>query len=839
MDSGQRLPDELLLKILDHFNRDQKTLKALLLVSRFFFMATIPLLCSSLPILDDSSGVQQQVQQESQDKVFELLIASVIHSQRHLASTPTSDTSDRAFSASHFLKRFGLQFIEPVTSSLLQDAIVGTSQTTIDYAQYWTRLPKSIYEHADQTLCALDLPIDEQETTPTYENIDVWDEHEEVDCLCNRYGVRQRLYLLLLQLYPEQATVVKFCVCKAHWYLHLADTLPNLTTLTLSRRQKYYLPETHLKNTISFITNNQVAFPGRRPLQIEFTSQWTDWMAPGAQNYISWYERRELDRQYQLPRTALYKAIVNPIEMDVSLCPDFYRDAGDDFAVDTLERLVDVNRDRFEFGESDDQEAFLARCKNLTSLEIYVNHDGSFSWAVDRNQKHGTSTLDQHPETPFSKLKELTLRLHKRYGEIEDAMSAVGRTVETICILDDGNYEDDDDGELEDLPALKIVGSWTLPCVRVIEISAYCSSMGDFSEPLLEVLKLWLYRAKVHGPLHDGDDSQDPIYVAPAFLLPCLTTLELHGMAALCFNYDTLDHVPKLESLHLDSSRLPGPVDSIQRLSHYNQHLQLPDSMINPPPIVGGQPWKDKWNLSKLQSLELKGAPSSVFCFSWLAGCPLLKALVLDTRNVTRRLPLLSSSRTSAILPDLSPNSLTHEYTFDEDLGSGSSLESKPLLYSKLESLSLRGNWVMSRESFARALAVYAPNLSYLQVERLNLVRPPADKPSWHGGWLIRAVYRAEEIMRSWRQDDPMVQGGGLETTPMSKSECALERKLLWVESSYRLIGDALDDLGLTQPPEHVLSGCQEAGKQVFSMCGQRYVRKEDVLLNRAGPMEE
>ncbi|KAG0336087.1 hypothetical protein BG000_006937 [Podila horticola] len=800
--------------MLGHFHDDQETLKALLLVSRFFFTATMPLLYSSLPILDDASDVKQ----ESQVKVLELLVASVIHSQRRLSCTPTSDTFDQVFSATHFLGRFGLRFIEPVTSSLLQDAIQGTSPTTIDYAQYWNRLPESTYKDAEQTLCALDLPIDEQETEPEYEKIDVWDEREEVDCHCNRYGVQQRLYLLFLQLYPEQVTAVKFCVCKAHWYLHLADTLPNLSELTLSRRRSYYIPVTHLENSVAFITKNQAAFPGRRPLQLGFTSAWADWMAPGAQNHISWYERRELDRQYQLPRTALYKAIAHPVDMDVSLCPDFYEDAGDVIKVDALEKLVDTNGDRYEFGESSYQEAFLQRCKNLTSLEIHIDHDEFFSWAVDWKQRREALTLDRQSETPFSKVRELTLHLEKRYGEIEDAMTVVGRTVETICILDDGYYEAHDDGDLEDLPIHVIVGNWNLPCVRSIEISAYCS-MGDFSHPLLEVLKLRLYRAR---PLHD-DDHHDPvsIAIAPVWNMPHLKTLELHGMAALCFNYDTLDHVPRLEIMHLDSGRILGRLDSIQQLSHYNQRLRPPGSLDRPTLTISGQPWKDQWNLLKLQSLELRGAPSSIFCFHWLAGCPSLKTVVLDTRNVIRRLPLLSSSKSSGILPELSPYGPTHEYTFDEDLESISSLESEPLFCSKLETLTLRGCWVMSREAFARSLAVYAPNLSELQVERVNLV-PPTNKPSWHGGWLIRTVYRAEEIMKSWSQDNQMQVGG-------SQSVCVPERRLLRIESRYSLGDDALDDLGLTEISEHVLKRYHESGKQVFSMCDRWYVRKGDI----------
>lgn len=824
MNTDQPLPNELLLMIVARVKSDRKALHTLLFISRFFFMAAAPLLYANFLCAD----LFKKNEQKRQSKLIELLIASAIHSQRRLSHGEASNSPNGAFSATQFLEGFGLQLVEPVTSSLLQDAIMGTSPTTIDYGLYLkTQLSISIDSHIQRLLTALDLPIDEQQPATVFELIDVWDEQEHRDCLCERHGVHRRLSILFLQCYPEHITSIEFCVCKAHQFLQLADKLPSLAELTVRRRPAFYIPESHLQNTIAFIFKNRTAFPKKRPLQLRFTSwEWQSWHPSyhvgdfyddsWEDDHLTGQERRELDRQYQLPRVALYKAAGHPVEMDLSLCPDFYQDAIDDIEVDALERLVDLNRSRFEFGEDPERQAFLQRCQRLKALEIYVDHPEFFSWAVNWNQS-GTTP---QPETPFNKLRELTLHTCGRYGALEDAMTAFGRTVDTVCFYDHGAHENDQ----EELSIHVRVGSWNLPSVRVIDISGYCG-LGDFSEcPLLEKLKVRLFQPSNLDPTDEDDESQDLIAVAPVWNLPCLKTLELYGMAALLFDYNTLGLVPRLESLHLTSD-LHVPVDMTQRLPHYNQRLAFPESHDMPTSPIVEHVWKKQWNLPRLQSLILEGPPSSVFCFCWLTGCPMLNTLLLDTRQARQRLPLLSSSKSSAILPEIPPHDRTH--TFDEDLGSGLCPEAKPLLCSNLETLTLKGNWEMSQEALVRALVIYVPNLSKLQVERL-IMGPPKNKSFRHASWLIHAVFRAEDIMKSWRHCD---ESDGSALKPMSSPECVPKRnKLLWIESPYSLGSDDLDDLGLTCAMMEMLERYKAGSKQVFLMGDKLYVRKEDAF---------
>lgn len=95
----------------------------------------------------------------------------------------------------------------------------------------------------------------------------------------------------------------------------------------------------------------------------------------------------------QIPRIALYKAAGHPVEMDVSLRPNFYQDGVDSIEVDALEKVV--NKDRYCFSLCDglNQQAFLKRCHSLKTLEINIDHPKFFSWAVERNLS-AMGTLD-------------------------------------------------------------------------------------------------------------------------------------------------------------------------------------------------------------------------------------------------------------------------------------------------------------------------------------------------------------------------------------------------------------------------------------------------------------
>lgn len=152
---------------------------------------------------------------------------------------------------------------------------------------------------------------------------------------------------------------------------------------------------------------------------------------------------------------------------------------------------------------------------------------------------------------------------------------------------------------------------------------------------------------------------------------------------------------------------------------------------------------KRPMELTKTLIADSARTPSSVFSFNWLPGCPLLNAMAMDNLNIIRQLSLLSSAQSSDIHPNLVLEYSITEYTFDENLKSGSRMESKPLSDSNLNTLALKGRWVISQEVFVRALTLYGPNVSEVKVVSLHQM-PPAEHPSWNATWPIRAILRAD-----------------------------------------------------------------------------------------------
>ncbi|KAF9309383.1 hypothetical protein BG003_009808 [Podila horticola] len=530
-----------------------------------------------------------------------------------------------------------------------------------------------------------------------------------------------RLSVFFIQCYPEKISTMKFCVTKAHLFLPMADKMSQLATLELGRKQGYSIPKSCLKDTIAFIIRNKTSYSEKRPIRLRFSDEWereercdTDsdedylsddgseqWDGSCDENYsrdnerryrqVGMITRREYNRQYQEPRMALYEALGTPVKLEVSKRPGFYRDIAKTLDLDLLETFVDKDSSRFELGEGSDQRAFLKRCKNVRKLNIAISHPQLFSWPL-RWKWNGTAQSQQ--ETPLGKLEDLTLHMATDFDALNVAMGAVGQTVQTLWV--DSCAQENN--RLAWLQRRARIGGWNLPCIRTISITSgnmFQVYLGNFNEcPLLETLRLNFKFSDI--PVVGENDAHYRVSIAPIWKLPCLRTLELHEAAALVFNYGTLDHVQLLESLTLcysSSATVPSSAVTVPRLRLYNRRLRPCGKREEPLSDNSVKPWKDQWNLPSLRSLKLSGVPSSVFCFHWLTGCPLLETLTLDTAGVPRRLPLLSSSKSSAIIPKLTLSSSQLQRplvgTYDEDLTSGSSPELKPLLDSKLATLAL------------------------------------------------------------------------------------------------------------------------------------------------------
>lgn len=804
---------------------------------------------------------------ETKCKLIELLVASAIHGRRQRSPGPSLNSLHSDFSAYEFLEQHGLQLVEPISSILLQEAVRGMPPMTVDYAQFMrTQLNYDlrINSRIKRRLRALDVATVERALTDDFhwigpersESEDSFDsEYDDPDDSRSRKHLRfdpldeepdplaLRLSVFFIQCYPGNISTMKFCVTKAHLFLPMADKMSQLATLELGRKQGYSIPKPYFKDTIAFVIDNKTAYPEKRPIHLRFSDEWEreercdihsdedylsddgseHWDGSCDENYstddeLEYYQagkitRREYNRQYQEPMVALYEALGTPMKLEVSRCPGFYRDIAETLDLDFLQTFVDKDSSRFE---SSDQQAFLKRCKNVRKLDIAVSHPQLFSWPL-RWKWNGTAQPQQ--ETPLGKLQDLTLHIATDFDALNVAMGAVGQTVQTLWVDSCAQQN----SRLAWLQRRARIGGWNLPCIRTISITSdnmFQVYLGNFNEcPLLETLRLNFKFSDI--PVVGEKDAHYRVSIAPIWKLPCLRTLELHEAAALVFNYGTLDHVQRLESLTLcysSSATVPSSAVTVPRLCLYSRRLQPCGKREEPLYDNSGKPWKDQWNLPSLRSLKLSGVPSSVFCFHWLTECPLLETLTLDTAGVPRRLPLLSSSKSSAIIPKLTVSSFQLQRPlvgkYDEDLASGSSLELKPLLDSKLRTLALKGCWIMSEEALITALAYYAPNLSMLRVEC-----PGQRGGSNSAALLVRWILRAEVFKQNWRQTGHELEDNG--TTA--------KKPKMKVESNCGLQDKDIADLHLVSISKKIWDRWpQYYLDQTFSLGGEYYRHSED-----------
>ncbi|KAG0023234.1 hypothetical protein BGZ81_008192 [Podila clonocystis] len=707
------------------------------------------------------------------EKLITLIIVSIIHAQHAKAQALGQD-----FTADGFLSRFGFQLVEPVTSPLLQDAIRGVSPTTVDYSEYFTEISSYLWRYVHfkavqfQTVMRLKtFPQSWKDAMPTHnlhgglaqylsfaeqEHVEELQLHDDY-----RNDIQERLIDLVLHHNAEFITTLYFQVADSHRYLPFADKLKKLQTLHLNRDQS--MPDSHLQDTISFIVQNRTAFPGKPPLRLEFGYSWNghDWegMTP---------ELRQRQHNFQKPRLALYAAIGNPVELDISRCPGFYDYCGN---IDTksLKELNDQDMERMT-NEGLARQTFLERCHQVWVLQLAVSRSDLFSWAVEKQLDGTTRSRDKNV---LRNLKVLTLWSDRGSNSLlpalNDAMVAFAQSLVEVNAQGQFPYNNPRAALLQE-PLWKepVLDVWDLPCIRTIDIDIHGIPhlrINGFDKcPQLEALYLKIaghQRTSVHS---QGDDP-DPVVLSGVWKLPRLKTLFLNDMAALTFNFDSLDHMQNLQELKMVVNKkcsVVHPVDTIPRISSYvcRKEASLDNNVSVPE--QADQKWKDSWNLPKLRYLLLEGPPSSVFSFNWMRGCPALKSVELVHRKGLQRLPISSSSPYSCIIPRVSPTktrSDSDDTSLDPDM--------KPLLESKLNSFVLKGPWAVSELDLITALTVYMPNISSLELDRIN------DHLVLLGDRFVETILEAKALGRVMAQETSPAFGQGI-TNKDSSSDPSL-----------------------------------------------------------------
>ncbi|KAG0335725.1 hypothetical protein BG004_008354 [Podila humilis] len=848
--SVPQLPNECLYLIVNHLRYDLSTLKTLLIVNRFFFHAVVPLMLNN-PIDTWDMTYAQATFSTDRDKLFALFLASLIHSQR----AQVQKCGDNfVFTANEFLDQYSLKLIEPVSSVLIRDAIEAQKPTTVDYWRYMTQLITTEWQFVQFPDLVRLAQFPQQWIDNGYVKLE--DEHTEE--LQREYEYRDfvdlRFSRIFLELNTERITDLQFHVSLSQVYIPFADKLLKLEKINLDRDAS--MPDSHLQNTIMFIIKHRAAFPWKAAIALTFSYYWN---GLDERDSLSAAEVRRHNRNFQKPRMALYEAIGLPRTLAVCNIPEFYRDCAN-ISPENLEEFHDEDVDRIKFGEgTTDQEEFVQRCKKVKVLKLGVGpNPNMFGWAVERREKiisnsgeiGSITTVRPRSDCIPENLQHLSLSTDL-YPEniipvLEDAIVAFGKSLRELNVLADNQgyiatSSTIETGPLKQrCPKLYLLGQWCLPFIRVIDISIRKLShvcMGSFQGcPQLESLTISLNKSREEpNTSADEQDASHPHAITDIWKLPRLKALTLCDMAALLFNYDSLDHMWSLSNLTMSVSKkclATISVASIPRLSSYlccekEETLAMEDRDDG---AGDSTRWKDCWNLPNLKTLELQGPPSSVFCFSWLAGCPSLEKIYLsppwsdiEISNL-HRLPISSSSKYARILPNTDEiDSLVNDTTFFVD---SDSKERTPLLHSKLQRIEIDGNWAISETDLITALTIYMPNLVTLSTGRIN-------KPGLIGGErFVETILEAKAVGRAMAEESAAERSGDgrgddkdeEETSAAAATAVVPVERLVGISSQYTLSKKSRVNLGIHTVDRKQAMESRASGLAVFTMCRQSHV---------------
>ncbi|KAG0022714.1 hypothetical protein BGZ82_010938, partial [Podila clonocystis] len=814
--NAQRLPNECLYLIVDHLRNDLVTLRTLLLVNRFFFLAAIPWMLNDPLTTWEMTYATPEVE-TNVDKLMALLIASALHAQRAKAQSLDED-----FTANEFLSKFGLQIVEPITSPFLQDVVQGLSSTTIDYSRYFTEMLYFEWRYIQfQTLVRLkEFPQTWEGAMPTHNDWGNPIEYSEgagphtehtVDLQTHRdykEAVQERMVDFFLHHNTKYITTLDFNIADSHRYLQYADKLESLKVLFLDRCQS--MPDSHPKDAISFIVRNRIAFPRKRPLRLEFSYSWNtsdEW------EDLTPLEKRKRQIAFLKPRIALYEAVGNPREIDVTGCPGFY-DNCENIDIECLEELEDYDLDRMIY-EGPQQRTFLERCHQLRVLKLGVSRPDMFSWLVER--KDGTTRSLAANVLKSLKLLDLSSDSEALcvLPALEDAVFAFGKTLRYIMVRGYGRTE-----MVQEIPSrLPSIGVWNLPFVRSVDISVQSHSLvyiGRFDQcPQLEDLQLSV-SAPPRQPAGQDITLSPAIVLSERWELTKLKKLHLNDIAALAFNYDSLDYMKNLQELHMivrKQYQTSYPAESIPRLRRHVGYQGTPndntdDNNTNTSiPDPADQKWKDRWNLPKLRTLRLEGPPDAVFSFSWLTGCPSLETIELTHKTGFQRLAISSASKYSSYIPQVDKESGAEDVedtSVDPDM--------QPLWESRLQSFTFKGPWIMSEADLITALTIYAPNLSALSLDRIH------EKATRNGEGFLETLLEAKAVGRALAKDASerdsygTISSGGSSLAPIVPVG-----KLNKIRCQYGLGKRSVAYLCLLEIPREEAQTYRDSGMTVFS----------------------
>ncbi|KAF9580837.1 hypothetical protein BGW38_002356 [Lunasporangiospora selenospora] len=776
--SGQHLPNDVLLLIIELFHYDRRTLSSLLTVNWFFFHETSKILLSNPFTM---WNIILRMGKSRDEDIMVLLLTSIV--ERFAVPSPDNP---QPFTHSDVLEEYGLQWVRSPLYPLLEERLAAEAdgkepkplpKLMMDYSLFFTTLFTSEWKVKWFTFIVPKLKYMDEEknhaahmakiSAPGYisedKNSSLYNPSDSPFRRMDQF-VMDSVLLIFIRYNLENVIRCTLDCDRSALFIPMAKKMSRLKYLLLDSSSGTLTP-LQFSDTLAFIRKSQTEFPNKEPLGFSMTYLFTRTFGYDGVPRAWWDDRLAVESTVPLQPLllTLCETINRPKCIIVESLQRFY------------ERSGKINLDRLEilrqYGNQPHTQdhhqvaAFLKRCPELRELTMPVISPFLFSTLLDSKSPKpivGSSSKELTIPRQINKLEKLHLSLTQTYVAglyaLNDAMDVFGSTIIYLRVenygqlvgVDSPYLEGEASIQLKHLPQVKSIGGWNAPCLRKVDLSLSSLvevDLGGFEGcPLLQDLSLKLSdnAPSVAFRVLPGQDPGNDIpgqltdtvkpllQVFPKWNLPWLRNLSLWGMAAVRFNYDSLCSMGRLENLVLSSAHIsPSALRQIPGQAHHIDPYfgRAPEEGPWRPldtglDIYGRGPWIRNWTLPSLQTMHLEGPGANVFCFEWLLGCPSLTSLVLGTGDNIRRIPLNTVSAESySIDPSQQKQTGVDERLESMGLGPNCHHESSPkedvsvaYLDSKMTFLSVRGSWYIRPDDWIALLVTCMPRVQVIHL---------------------------------------------------------------------------------------------------------------------------
>ncbi|KAF9436153.1 hypothetical protein BGZ76_004689 [Entomortierella beljakovae] len=529
---------------------------------------------------------------------------------------------------------------------------------------------------------------------------------------------RQQLCLALNGLWVhynhDSLTSFELGFSSAQEYLPLSRSMAKLQDLFIDRESSL-IPDHLLAHIVTFIKQNQEAFPRKPPLDVHFRRGWGVF-DDNKTSSINSHNELDVDIQLVLARCrerrkrylplsmtalAILEAVGHPKVIQAHYIVNFYN-YSQEIKLDRLQELGDTDQCRMDEGEGLAMRLFLRQCKRLAKLKLGVGNPDLFSWCAMENLetirasglRSGTLTKQENEAIRYSPIQLpegfCPVSIHSSGSEQDGSQDTISNSE---CIL----------------PCLEQLELWSDRPHR-FGLCALNDAMVAFAPSLKHVsLRVardnysdtpWipnsLRKAKAIISHHLNSIPWANQIGEWPLLLPRLQFIEIDLCYVACIDVGSFNNCPNLEELKVQF----GGVNLEDGRSDVNDGSENNRNPLNP---YIQQPVIDKtlfpiWNLPKLKRLALFDLAALRFDFASLSNMPRLESLTLCVRAF------------ASTLQSFVPYKSYQQKIWDERLASGSNGEDKA-------NPTWSGTWTL-------------PELKYLYMEG-----PPVSM--FHLDWLL------------------------------------------------------------------------------------------------------